>query len=288
MADVFRVWFNGDEITSPADASIELALDRANTFGDGVFETMFVHQGRLHLLDRHMQRLYTGLTRLHIQCANELIQQDIARVLAAVSDSPKCYILKLVLSRGSSQLGYSTKGLSCNRMLLLKSYLPAEQTDCTVMICETPLGSSPALAGLKHCNRLEQVLAKSEVESAGFDDGIMLDQQASVIESTCANVFIVEDDQLITPPIVQSGVKGVMRDTVLQQFAPQLGISVSEEPISLERLYQSDGCGLSNAVQGVKWVSQCRQQDGQMIYWQQQNSLLASLQLAIQKSMFRE
>jgi len=301
MTATLSAWFNGELITSPlastsVASSADFLLDRSNTFGDGVFETMLVTGGQVHLLDRHLHRLAIGLERLGIVCSAELVQADINKALSHLSinsdSSPSTHILKLVISRGSSVFGYGSNDLSINRLVLLKPHLLrgsstsssnkplSEAPGLQLMVCDTRLGLQPALAGIKHCNRLEQVLAKKEVEREGFDDGLMLDQAGNIIESTSANIFILEAGQLVTPPIIDCGVAGVMREYVIDQ----LDIPVSEATISIARLCKSDGVILTNSVRGLMIVSACRMVDGSLHHWPKSDALM-TLQQAVNRSM---
>ena len=298
MTATLSAWFNGELITSPlastsVASSADFLLDRSNTFGDGVFETMLVTGGQVHLLDRHLHRLSIGLERLGIECSAERVQADINKALSQLSSSSSSsYILKLVISRGSSVFGYGSNDLSINRLVLLKPHLLrgsstsssnkplSEAPGLQLMVCDTRLGLQPALAGIKHCNRLEQVLAKKEVEREGFDDGLMLDQAGNIIESTSANIFILEAGQLVTPPIIDCGVAGVMREYVIDQ----LDIPVSEATISIARLCKSDGVILTNSVRGLMIVSACRMADGILHHWPKSDALM-TLQQAVNRSM---
>ena len=181
MTATLSAWFNGELITSSlastsVASSADFLLDRSNTFGDGVFETMLVTGGQVHLLDRHLHRLAIGLERLGIVCSTEIVQADINKALSHLSinsaSNPSTHILKFVISRGSSVFGYGSNDLSINRLVLLKPHLLrgsstsssnkplSEASGLQLMVCDTRLGLQPALAGIKHCNRLEQVLAK--------------------------------------------------------------------------------------------------------------------------------
>ncbi len=284
MTATLSAWFNGELIASPiastsVASSADLLLDRSNTFGDGVFETMLVTGGQVHLLDRHLHRLAIGLERLGIVCSTEIVQADINKALSHLSinsaSNPSTHILKFVISRGSSVFGYGSNDLSINRLVLLKRHLSSEALGLQLMVCDTRLGLQPALAGIKHCNRLEQVLAKKEVEREGFDDGLMLDQAGNIIETTSANVFILEAGQLVTPPIIDCGVAGVMREYVIDQ----LDIPVIEDTISLERLCKSDGLILTNSVRGLMIVQTCRMADGSLHHWPKSDALMALQQI---------
>ena len=285
MTATLHAWFNGELIASPLEASSVVSnpiflLDRANTFGDGVFETMLVSNGKVPLLASHLQRLSYGLDRLGIECPIDLAQSDIDQALTTLSTNSDSidsenFIIKLVVSRGSSVFGYGGEGLAINRLVLLNPYKVVNQQSCRLMVCNTKLGTQPAFAGIKHCNRLEQVLAKKEVELANCDDGLMLDQFDNIVETTSANLFILEAGQLVTPPNSHCGVAGVMREYIIEK----LNFPVSEEVVSLERFYNSDGCILTNSVRGVIVVSDCLKADGSIHTWSESEQLIALKQL---------
>ena len=292
MTATLYAWFNGELIASPVESTSvasasDFLLDRSNTFGDGVFETMLVTGGQVHLLDRHLHRLSVGLERLGIECPAELVQADINKALSHLSHNsasdPSTHILKFLISRGSSVFGYGSNDLSINRLALLKSYLPRDASTMQLMVCDTRLGCQPALAGIKHCNRLEQVLAKKEVEREGVDDGLMLDQAGNIIETTSANIFILEAGQLITPPIIDCGVAGVMREHIISRS----DLPVSESSISLARFYNCDGVILSNSVRGLMIANACRMADGSLHSWPKSDTLMA-LQQSVNSSMKRQ
>ncbi len=285
MTATLYAWFNGELIASPLESAsvasnAEFLLNRSNTFGDGVFETLLVSNSKVQLLNLHMQRLSIGLKRLGIDCSAELIQADIDNALTHLPEKSTNHVLKLVVSRGSSVFGYGGENLSINRLTLLKPYQPSNHSSSQLMVCTTRLGLQPAFAGIKHCNRLEQVLAKKEVELQGCDDGLMLDQSGLVIETTSANIFILEAGQLITPPIIDCGVAGVVRQHIIEHA----DFIVREEAISLERLFNSDGVMLTNSVQGLKLVHKCQKKNGSIHSWPQSDKLTA-LQQAINSSL---
>ncbi|GAL38063.1 aminodeoxychorismate lyase [Vibrio maritimus] len=120
------------------------------------------------------------------------------------------------------------------------------------------MGHSPLLAGLKHNNRLEQVLAKSDVENAGYLDGIVLDLEANVIETTMANLFWVKSQQLFTPDLSLAGVSGVMREQVLDAMR-SLGYSATVGQFPLEAVLDADEVFVTNCILGVAPVIKIRE-----------------------------
>lgn len=287
MSEPLLVWFNGELMASAGAASVDVnesyLLDRANSFGDGVFETLLVQRGEAVLLDRHLQRLSDGLQRLSIPCVRDKLSHDLQLIEPFIRKGEN-FILKIVVSRGSTVFGYSSQQTSVNRLLLLQPYTVKRVDALRLMVCETRLSIQPLLAGIKHCNRLEQVLARREVDGSGCDEGLVLDQQGRVVEATAANLFIVESDEFITAPIVDAGVIGVVREFLIEDLMPQLGFSLRKEPIDLARLKAADACLLTNSVQGLRQVASLQSSEGAACQWSQ-HALLSQLQQAYQAAI---
>ena len=287
MSEPLLVWFNGELMASIGASSVDVnesyLLDRANSFGDGVFETLLVQKGEMLLLDRHLQRLSDGLQRLSIPCVRDKLSNDFQLIEPFIRKDEN-FILKIVVSRGSTVFGYGSQQNSVNRLLLLKPYTVEPVDGLRLMVCETRLSIQPMLAGIKHCNRLEQVLAKREVDDRGFDEGLVLDHRGQVVEATAANIFIVESDEFITAPIVDAGVIGVVREFLIEDLIPQLGFPLRKESIDIARLKAADACLLTNSVQGLRQVASLQSSDGTSSQWSE-HALLSLLQKAYQAAI---
>lgn len=133
-------------------------------------------------------------------------------------------------------------------------------------LCETRLGSNPSLAGIKHLNRLEQVLARQEWLNPEIHEGLMLDGENRVIEATQSNVFLLKDGVLYTPELSSSGVAGTVRRLVIE-LSNELGIPLKVEIITLQQLHGADALFLTNAIMGILPVKQFeeRQYDPSLI-----------------------
>lgn len=226
--------------------------DRGLHFGDGLFETLAVHNGRCEFWDRHMLRLHAGCSRLRIPRPDTLqLEAEAAQLTQAV----KRGVLKIIITRGSGGHGYRTPASpQPTRVLICKDWpeYPAEksQQGVCVRLCEQILGSNPALAGIKHLNRLEQVLARLEWDTPAFTEGLLRDASGHVIEGTYSNVFMVRQGSLITPQLDQCGVAGILRDVVLE-LATAAGIDCTERAVSLAELYTADELFLTNSLIGI-------------------------------------
>lgn len=238
-------WVDGQ----PADAlSVK---DRGLAYGDGLFETIAVKGGQPLLLERHLQRLAEGCSRLAIAADQTQIRSELLAYAAAMGEG----VLKLILTRGDSLRGYAADPAAQPRRILQgnppAAYPAAHgQHGIRLFPCTTRLSEQPLLAGLKHLNRLEQVIARSEWQDAEHAEGLMLDVSGRVIEGVFSNLFLLRDGVLRTADLSRCGVAGVMRAEILFQ-AESLGIPVEIADISLDQLQQADEVFVCNSVYGV-------------------------------------
>lgn len=231
------------------------ADDRGLAYGDGVFETLYVEQGHIHWLDRHLQRLVHGCERLRIDgdgLADRLLD-DIAALLAQTAP-PDPAVLKLMVTRGSSERGYAIEPGAAVRRIVKLTGAPRYPEGyyshgVKVRLCQTRLAQQPLLAGIKHLNRLEQVLARMEL-SAGEQEGLLCDSAGHVIEGTCSNLFARYGEQLVTPSLDDAGVAGIARELVLEHAAAA-GVAVVVEPLTPSRLLRADALVVTNSIIGA-------------------------------------
>ena len=229
------------------------ADDRGLQFGDGLFETIAVVDHQPRLLERHLARLHRDAEAMGLPAPDSLLIGDEARALAA--QGAGCGVLKIIWTAGSGGRGYARPATPQPRRLLSLHSAPTHsvchwQDGVSATLCHTRLGHQPALAGIKHLNRLEQVLARCEWATAGAQEGIMLDQEGLVVEGSMSNLFAVRDGAVITPPLNAAGIAGVMREAIISRLA-EPGQAVVQEPLSLEGLASSDEVFLCNSVNGV-------------------------------------
>lgn len=227
------------------------ANDRGLAYGDGVFETLRVHRGHLPLLDYHLERMLAGLTVLRIPHPElDSLKDELSR---AAKDQPNG-VVKLTVTRGSGGRGYAAPARPIVTRIVQNfpaaEFVSSWRNDgLRAMFCKTPLDGPHALAGLKHLNRLPQVLAQLEVDAAHYDEGLMRDNEGRLIEGIRTNLFVRIQEQLVTPP-VGAGVNGVMRRLVLQ-VAESAGIETMERYISDAEFNHADEVFVTNAVAGV-------------------------------------
>jgi 4-amino-4-deoxychorismate lyase len=242
-------WINGRK-----SARIDYR-DRGLQYGDGVFETMRVRQGKVRLMEYHVERLDMSCRRLGIEGPPlRALRRELARIAALRSEG----ILKLIVTRGPGPRGYRPTGRErCTRILALhalpKTVLTGGSTAARVRLCTTPLGLNPRLAGLKTLNRLESVVARAEWSDARIWEGLMRDVDENIVCGTMSNLFLRRGAALMTPVLDRCGVAGVMRRWILET-AGDLHLSPVERRIRWQDLSEAEEVFMSNAVVGVKSV----------------------------------
>lgn len=247
--------------------------DRGWQYGDGLFETMLLKDGRIRFVEDHFERLQQGCDRLGIPMPSRDLLLNEIQQLCQVQQG----VVKLTLTRGRAERGYRpAQSASPTRLLqLFEAPLSSFTNGVTVRWCDTRLARNATLAGLKHCNRLEQVLAQAEWRDSDVYEGLMLDTEGELICATMSNVFVVIDGALITPDLRYSGVAGVMRKNILR-MARTMNIEVDERAVRAEELTLAQEVFVCNAVRGIMPVVRLDDQ-----HWPVGNithSLVAALQ----------
>jgi 4-amino-4-deoxychorismate lyase len=226
--------------------------DRGLAYGDGLFETMSVDAGRIRWLDYHLDRLSAGAERLAF---GPLDRAPIRAELEAHCPREGRAVAKLIVTRGPGARGYRPPARSePTRILGISSWPGCPRSHYTdgirVRVCELRVGESPALAGMKHLCRLEQVLAQIELRGHDVEQGLLLDTSGYVVGGTSSNVFAVRGRNLFTPAVTRNGIAGVMRRVVLEA-AGSAGLTPIETHLTLHELLRADELFMTNAVFGI-------------------------------------
>lgn len=246
------IWING-ELHDQVSVS-----DRSFQYGDGCFSTLLIRQGEIVHWAYHQQRIEQCLSLLGISCPDwRLIQKWIGTALE--NQTATLSGLKIHISRGIGGRGYSVAGMSSPNVTISRFAFPAhyatwQQQGLELGLCRLRLGLNPLLAGHKHNNRIEQVLLKRELESYGYVDGVVLDLNDNVIETTMANLFWFKGGVLHTPKLDQAGVAGVMRRVVLEQ-AQVMGTTVEVGCYKLNDLMSADAVFMTNSLLGMAAIN---------------------------------
>jgi 4-amino-4-deoxychorismate lyase len=218
--------------------------DRGLAYGDGLFETLRAYRGTLPWWDAHWARLARGGERLGLALPDQaLARTEAADLFADGGDG----VLKLIVTRGGETRGYAPVTDAPPRWLLARHPLPAAPPLGGLRLhwCTTRLAIQPLLAGIKHCNRLEQVLARAESVAAGADEGLVRDIDGAVVSATSANLFVLRQGRWQTPLLDRCGVAGTCREHLL---AP---LDACEARLGPAEVESADAIFLCNAVRGI-------------------------------------
>lgn len=219
--------------------------DRGLNYGDGLFETIRVHAAKPVWWPEHWQRLALGAQRLGIALPDE---QRIQREMQALIGQEPRAVLKLLLTRGRGGRGYAAADGNSPTLVISKHEVPPlpPQQSINVRWCRTTLAIQPLLAGIKHLNRLEQVLARAEWRDSDIFEGLMCDVEGRVVCATAANLFIRVGGRWLTPPVYRCGIAGIARSWLLGQLR-----DAAEADLSPYDVINAEAVFLCNAVRGI-------------------------------------
>ena len=234
--------------------------DRGLQYGDGVFRTLRIEGGQPLNWARHYRKLRQDCAALGLDCpADGLLAGELQQLTA---DRPQG-VAKIIVTRGRGERGYAPSAAPHpTRILTLHSapaFPQANYTEGIVLrVCELRLSQQPRLAGIKHLNRLENVLAVAEWQDPEIAEGLLLDQHDNVIEGTRSNLFLVRDGTLYTPDLSRCGVAGIQRDRVIE-WAVKHAVGCRIEHLALQDVLDADEVFLVNSVIGL-WPVRALQQ----------------------------
>jgi 4-amino-4-deoxychorismate lyase len=241
--------------------------DRGLAYGDGLFETIAYVNEQLHNWSLHWQRLILGCQRLAIDIPDEkLLLQQINLIIAQekLSSSTSEKVVKIILTRGSGGRGYLfPEKIKPSLLISLHAWPETLEANyysgVNTILCQTCLANQPALVGIKHLNRLEQVLARNEFAAQEFQEGLLLrcSESASasrfehlLIEGVSSNLFFVIEGRLLTPKIDKSGVQGTIRQVIFH-LVDKLAIEIEEGDYPLRLLQQASEVFFTNSIFGI-------------------------------------
>ena len=224
--------------------------DRGLNYGHGLFETMRLSAGQLPLWTYHRQRLGIGADKVSISLDSTRLEAYLQQALEAF---PADGMVKLLLTAGIGPRGYRQQNPSSSYVL---QYFPlpavTEFKAVRLQRCQYVLPHNAQLAGIKHLNRLDQVLAAAELKD-GFD-GLQLDVDGHVVEALSSNIFLFDGSTWLTPKLNLCGVEGVMRRLLCEEIIPGLGQQVAIGPVEMDGLINAQEVFLCNSVRGIQPV----------------------------------
>ncbi len=240
----------------PLDEAQVSASDRGFLYGDGLFETIRIHDGRPFLWDWHMIRFMDGSESLGIalpQSTESLLGN--VRELICRNDGPES-IVRIALSRGVGQRGYGVTGDEQPILLITQQSLPPKPSKpLSLVTTNARVAVGDPLARVKSANKLGSILVKRDATRQRADDGLILNSDGNVTETSSANVFWVENGTLHTPPISDGVLPGVTRRLVID-LASTLGQAVREESAAPDRLQQAEAVFVTSAATGIRAIAQ--------------------------------
>jgi 4-amino-4-deoxychorismate lyase len=235
--------------------------DRALNYGDGLFESIRIASLQPVLASLHWQRLQVGLQVLGIDLQIATVERQLHQLIAlAAAAGHRHGVIKIIVSRGDGGRGFAPARGGRASVLCRWHPLPAYseshyQRGVALQLCQTRLPHRPGLAGLKHLNCLEYVLASRELPVKGQLQGLLLDQDDLLIETTSANIFLVHGGQLSTPLLHRCGVAGTMRRWIIETLAARMTLHVAQRELPLSALYEAEEVFICNSVFGVMPIS---------------------------------
>lgn len=235
------------------------ANDRAVQFGDGCFSTARVSAGNVRFLEQHIGRLQQACEKLLIPFSEWSLLETEMQQLAAVEQQA---VLKVMITRGSGGRGYSAANcLQPTRLLSVSAY-PSfysqwREQGISLVLSPIQLGINPHLAGIKHLNRLEQVLIRTQLEQTQAQEALVLDSDGWLTECCAANLFWRKGSQVFTPYVDKSGVNGTMRQHIIACLADSPW-QVTQVRENLNCLAQAEEVLICNALMPVIPVNQAQ------------------------------
>jgi 4-amino-4-deoxychorismate lyase len=224
------------------------ALDRGLSYGDGLFETIRFVGDKAPLWAKHLQRLLAGCERLRIPAPDP---QQLWQEALQVSSDFKQSVVRITLTRGIGERGYAPPVISKTTRIVAAFAMPvipaaAYANGIRMHRCQTTLADQPLLAGIKHLNRLEQVLARAEWNDPSIDEGLVCDQHGNAISATAANLFAVINGVPVTPAVDRCGVAGVARGAVLEAMG-----ECQVRNLPLPECLRASELFLSSSIRGI-------------------------------------
>jgi 4-amino-4-deoxychorismate lyase len=231
--------------------------ERGWLYGDGLYETMLLKNGRIRFLADHLERLQSGCERLAIPAPPAAL---LSQELQTICGQQPHAVIRLTLTRGRSERGYRPAQITQPTRVWQSFAAPAiAASGIRLRWCATRLSRNALLAGIKHCNRLEQVLAQAEWRDPDIAEGLMLDTEGELVCGTTSNIFLVLEGRLVTPDLRYSGIAGVMRKNILR-LAMALNIETEQRAVRAEEVQIAQEVFVCNSVRGMQPVVALEQQ----------------------------
>lgn len=228
-------------------------IDRGLQYGDGLFETIAFKNGNAEFIEQHISRLVLGCKQLKIPFQQiELLYVELNSTYQNLNNTDA--VIKIIVTRGDACRGYlADPTVEPTRIISTHTYpnYPKSHNEgVCVRLCQHTLSENVVLAGIKHLNRLDNVLARNEWDDSNISEGLMFDQNGYLIEGTMSNVFLIQSGRLLTPLLDKSGVLGIMRAQIML-LAKKLNLTIEERLLTQGDLAEADEVFICNSINGI-------------------------------------
>ncbi|HHT9127010.1 MAG TPA: aminodeoxychorismate lyase [Candidatus Brocadiia bacterium] len=257
----YLIYLNGK--TVPENEACISIRDRGFLYGDGLFETIRAYNGNAFRLDAHLDRLFTSAKEFKIHLNYTPIQlRSAVQNLLTLNKLTDAYI-RITLSRGTptnpkSQIPNPKKGFQPTLVIETKPLTPYPQEyykhGISIIVSKTRISASWPLAAHKTLNFMNNILSREDANSKGAQEVLFLNTDGHVAECSVSNIFLVKNNEIITPSLTANILPGITRKTVLE-VCKQNGIVAREELFNLERLIAADEVFLTNSLMEVMPVA---------------------------------
>ena len=251
------VFLHGEFV--PEERAVVSIFDRSFLYGDGLFETMRIYNGVPFRWAQHLERLQRGAEFLKIRLPFSPAKlRNYAADLISQNAMPSA-VLRLTLSRGVGQRGYTTRGADAPTLVMTLHAAPTSAEGSwprwKLITSSIRVAAGDPIANFKTCNKLASILARAEAEAAGADEALLVNTDGHVTEGASSNMFWIKGGAVFTPPLAAGGLAGVTRAFVFE-ICESLGVPVREQPITPAELSDVDGVFLSMSTLEIVEVTQ--------------------------------
>jgi len=257
--------FLNDQFVQKEHARVSV-FDHGFLYGDGVYETLRVYQGKIFLWERHLARLRRSceLIALELPIQDETWMSIIGELL--IRNGLQNAGLRVTISRGEGEVGIDPRLCARPTVVVMAkpvaTYLDQQREQgmslhLSSVRRNSELAQSPQIKAISFLNN---ILAKQEAIRVGADDALMLNMEGYLAECTTSNIFFMENQQLYTPAVECGILKGITRDVVIE-LAKEQGVSVEEGRYTTEQLFKADECFITNTgieIMSISKIGACQ------------------------------
>jgi len=251
-----KIYKDGTAVITPENRSLR--------YGDGLFETLKMHKGVIQLRDYHFERLFSGMKMLQFQLPDYFTAAYLKNKILELykkNQHNSFTRIRLMVFRGNGGL-YNPENHFPNYIIQTWSIEHTEELNSNGLIIDVypdAKKSCDKFANLKSNNYLPYIMAALHAKKIKVNDCILLNNYDRVCDTTIANIFIIKNDIIYTPPLSDGCVAGVMRRWIIEKL--HAGFKIIEKEISIDELENADEVFLTNSIKGIRWVKQFRNKE---------------------------